>query len=127
MRGLFRLSRRFPAKGHQPGLSGFSRGLTLPLAFKESPPALVRGLEAPLNLTCPRKDQDMTLPQLLTPKEAAALLRVSEKTLEDWRRTGKGPKSYRLEKRAVRYCLADVSAWLEGCQIAALLKEPVHA
>lgn len=53
----------------------------------------------------------MSTPVLLTPKEAAAFLRVSEKTLEGWRSKGTGPKFRRLGHRTVRYLQADLIDW----------------
>lgn len=53
----------------------------------------------------------MTTPALLTTKEAAAFLQVSEKTLEKWRTKGTGPKFRRLGHRTVRYLQADLIAW----------------
>lgn len=46
----------------------------------------------------------------LTPKEAAARLRVSINTLRDWRRLKKGPKFYKIG-HLVRYRAAE----LESC------------
>lgn len=56
----------------------------------------------------------MSTPVLLTPKEAAAFLKVSEKTLEGWRGKGTGPTFRRLGRRMVRYALADLEAWMRG-------------
>lgn len=53
----------------------------------------------------------MTAPALLTPKEAAAFLQVSEKTLEKWRTKGTGPKFRRLGHRTVRYSQDDLLNW----------------
>lgn len=53
----------------------------------------------------------MSTTALLTPKEAAAFLQVSEKTLEKWRTTGKGPKFRRLGHRTVRYLQNDLTEW----------------
>lgn len=53
----------------------------------------------------------MTAPALLTPKEAAAFLQVSEKLLEKWRMKGTGPKFRRLGHRTVRYLQADLIDW----------------
>lgn len=50
-------------------------------------------------------------PELLTPKEVAAYLKVSEKTLERWRTEGRGPNYIRLNDRVVRYSMADIKAW----------------
>lgn len=53
----------------------------------------------------------MNTPALLTPKEAAAFLQVSEKTLEKWRTKGIGPKFRRLGHRTVRYLQNDLTEW----------------
>lgn len=53
----------------------------------------------------------MNTPALLTPKEAAAFLQVSEKTLEKWRTKGTGPKFRRLGHRTVRYLQNDLTEW----------------
>jgi excisionase family DNA binding protein len=50
---------------------------------------------------------------MLTPKEAAALLRISHKTLQDWRLDGKGPVFHKLG-RVVRYDPNDLAAYLAG-------------
>lgn len=54
----------------------------------------------------------MSTPVLLTPKEAAAFLKVAEKTLEGWRCKGTGPKFNRLGRRIVRYAQGDLEAWM---------------
>lgn len=41
--------------------------------------------------------------KLLTQKEVAEALSVSERTLEGWRWLGRGPKFVRISGRAVRY------------------------
>lgn len=48
----------------------------------------------------------------LSVPEAAALLRISESTLNKWRLSGFGPR-YRRFGRAVRYAEADILAWAE--------------
>ncbi len=53
-------------------------------------------------------------PRLLTTEEAAAWLGLSPRTLERYRVTGEGPK-FRKIGRWVRYTVADLNAWLEGC------------
>ena len=55
--------------------------------------------------------QDETL---LTPKEAARFLRLSESFLAKARMRGDGPR-YRKLSRAVRYSMSDLSAWLKAC------------
>ena len=49
---------------------------------------------------------------LMTTEEAAALLKLSPKTLQQWRSDGKGPAFVKLEGDAVRYTEADLMAWL---------------
>jgi hypothetical protein len=51
-------------------------------------------------------------PILLTTPEAARLLMFKPKTLEELRRRGGGPPFVRLSRRAVRYRLSDLNAWL---------------
>ena len=55
--------------------------------------------------------QDETL---LTPKEAAKFLRLSESFLAKARMRGDGPR-YRKLSRAVRYAMSDLVAWLKAC------------
>lgn len=50
---------------------------------------------------------------VLDEREAAELLRVSEATLADLRRSGKGPPAARVGK-AVRYSRAAVLSWVAG-------------
>lgn len=49
---------------------------------------------------------------LLPKKTVAELLGVPERTLEDWRLRGRGPKSARIGRR-VMYREADVQAWID--------------
>lgn len=51
---------------------------------------------------------------LLTTTEAAALLSVAPRTMEDWRRSGRGPTFVALSRNAVRYRLVDLEAWVES-------------
>ena len=53
----------------------------------------------------------MNTPALLTSREAAAFLQVSEKLLEKWRTKGTGPKFRRLGHRTVRYLQDDLLSW----------------
>ena len=48
---------------------------------------------------------------LLTQREAALALRLSERTLERWRVQGTGPRFVRLN-HSIRYRPADVELWL---------------
>jgi len=59
---------------------------------------------------------------LLTPTEVAARLRVSIWTLAFWRRQGRGPASFCLSPRKIRYRRDDLEAFL-----AAASKGTPHA
>jgi excisionase family DNA binding protein len=48
---------------------------------------------------------------LLTQREAAEELRLSERTLERLRVTGEGPKFIRMG-RSIRYRFADIETWI---------------
>ena len=50
--------------------------------------------------------------RLETPAEAAKRLRLTERTLADWRYRGCGPQYVRLSGRAVRYRQSDVDAFI---------------
>lgn len=50
---------------------------------------------------------------VMTTKEAARFLRLSHRTLEDWRLSGQGPR-FRKWGRLVRYHVADLQAFVEG-------------
>jgi excisionase family DNA binding protein len=51
--------------------------------------------------------------ELLTEAELADLLKVSARTIRDWRVKGSGPPALRLG-RGIRYRRRDVDAWLEA-------------
>lgn len=53
-----------------------------------------------------------TTPNVITPRDTAALLNRSIPTLERWRRLRIGPPFFRLCGR-VLYDTADVTAWIE--------------
>jgi excisionase family DNA binding protein len=57
---------------------------------------------------------------LLTPTEAAAYLAVPRETLKMWRNMGRGP-AYVHVGRAVRYCQADLDAFVASGRV-----EPEH-
>jgi excisionase family DNA binding protein len=52
-------------------------------------------------------------PELLTIREAAALLRAPVATLRYWRHLGTGPRSFRLG-RHVLYRRDDLRAWIDA-------------
>ena len=51
---------------------------------------------------------------LLTPKEAADSLRVTERTLTIWRHTKRYPLAYVKIGRSVRYRVTDIEAFKEA-------------
>jgi predicted site-specific integrase-resolvase len=53
----------------------------------------------------------LTLPQMLSEKQAARILAVSIAALRRWRREGRGPEFTRLE-RCVRYNVRSIECWL---------------
>lgn len=50
-------------------------------------------------------------PEFVTPKQLAAELRVTEWTLNEWRKGRKGPPYYRLIKKIIYY-RHEVDEWL---------------
>ena len=52
--------------------------------------------------------------QLLTPKEAAALLLVSTRTLYTWRKRGEGPRHIQITSRRIGYDRTEVLRWIEA-------------
>lgn len=53
-----------------------------------------------------------SLPTLLTTKEAAAYLRITEQTLYNWRAAGNGPTYYKPQN-TVYYYVSDLDAWVK--------------
>lgn len=51
---------------------------------------------------------------LLSEAEAAAILGAAQATLANWRWKGEGPGWVRLGKRAIRYRVADLQAFIEA-------------
>ncbi len=49
----------------------------------------------------------------MTPKEIAAYLRLTTRSLEGRRRSGKSPPWVSLSRQCVRYRSSDVLAWVE--------------
>lgn len=79
-----------------------------PASATRSPHPAPRGA---LNTTVTTLDD---LDALLTPTEAAKLLRLSQRTLERFRTAGTGPRFLRLG-RAIRYAGRDLQFYLERC------------
>ena len=51
---------------------------------------------------------------LLTERQLADWLSYTPRALQQWRRTGAGPKFIRISARSIRYRRRDVLAWLEA-------------
>ena len=61
---------------------------------------------------------------LLSAREAAALLHLSERTLERFRVSGTGPKFVRLG-RSIRYRLTDIEAFIAARIVGSTSERPV--
>ena len=57
--------------------------------------------------------------EMLTTAELARALKVSSRTLDNWRSASRGPAYFRVEG-AVRYRVRDVEEWLEACFVQTL-------
>lgn len=51
--------------------------------------------------------------ELITPKEAAAFLQISEAQLKAFRRGRTGPPFVRINSRVIRYRRGDLIAWIK--------------
>jgi predicted DNA-binding transcriptional regulator AlpA len=60
---------------------------------------------------------------LLTQREAATLLQLSERTLERFRVSGTGPKFVRLG-RSVRYSLSEIEAFIASRTVGSTSERP---
>lgn len=57
-------------------------------------------------------------PGLLSTAQAADALGLSERTLQDWRLRGRGPRYVRMSARAVRYRPRELAKWIAGREVA---------
>ncbi len=55
-------------------------------------------------------------PEVLTPREAADFLSVTDETLFRWRKDGVGPKYSQPNSRIVRYLRDDLISWMKEYQ-----------
>ena len=60
--------------------------------------------------------------QTLTTQEAAQLLGIDKRTLDNWRSLGRGPAYCRHSKRLIRYRRVDIEAYQQASRI-----EPANA
>jgi predicted DNA-binding transcriptional regulator AlpA len=58
------------------------------------------------------------LPEFLTQSEAAELLRLKPRTLEVYRRHGKGPAYRKLGPRRVLYSRTELIEWVDSCKVS---------
>jgi predicted DNA-binding transcriptional regulator AlpA len=64
--------------------------------------------------------------RLLSEREVAERLAISEVTLQNWRATGKkGPAWLRLEGRTIRYRESDIATWLAAQEVQRPSPRPV--
>ena len=63
---------------------------------------------------------------VLTPSEAARKLLMSDSALRAWRRSGQGPRFIRLGRRAVRYALADLEAFIKQSAVSPRSSKPTR-
>lgn len=62
--------------------------------------------------------------QLVPEMEAADLLGLSIRTLQNWRVRGGGPRFVRISARCIRYRIADIEEWISA-RTCANTSEPV--
>jgi hypothetical protein len=51
--------------------------------------------------------------RLLNEREAAAFLNLTARALQNWRYLGRGPRFVRISRKAIRYRLCDLQAFVE--------------
>ena len=66
------------------------------------------------------QDQIMDI-KLIKPKEAAKILMCSERTLESWRRSEKGPSYYKIEGK-ILYELEEIYQFIKVSKVSIWLK-----
>jgi len=64
---------------------------------------------SPSNTVAPQPAAPIHPGDLVTEREAAAILGVQRKTLQNWRTLRKGPRYRKIGARLVRYHVADLS------------------
>ena len=52
--------------------------------------------------------------KLLTEKQAATYLNLSQRTLQGWRTRGGSPRFCRVSATCIRYMKSDLDAWIEA-------------
>ncbi|MEE1295688.1 MAG: helix-turn-helix domain-containing protein [Bifidobacterium sp.] len=59
-----------------------------------------------------KQSPDSPSERMLTAREVARMLHVSERTVSNWRYRSEGPDFVRISKTCVRYRLSDVRRWM---------------
>ena len=67
----------------------------------------------------------MRVEELLTQTDAAEILKIGARSLEQWRYKGIGPKFVRISGRAIRYRQSDIDAWVQA-NVRQSTSEPQH-
>jgi hypothetical protein len=75
------------------------------------PEVVMRSLVSTSGAVSPAPNQPVPLGEYLTSRQASALLSVSVKQLENWRRAGTGGPPFHKLGKLVRYSIADVRTW----------------
>jgi predicted DNA-binding transcriptional regulator AlpA len=65
-----------------------------------------------------------TIPRLLDTTQAAETLGLAARTLETYRRSGRGPRYVKIGRRAL-YAPEDLAAWVEARKRSRTTEEPV--
>ena len=61
----------------------------------------------------PHRNNLLLQKELLTEAEFAEFMTVSQRTAQNWRQKGNGPKHLLITSKKIRYKPADILAWLE--------------
>jgi predicted DNA-binding transcriptional regulator AlpA len=60
---------------------------------------------------------DHTDQKPLQTSDVAKLLGVSVRTVQDWRRSNRGPIYHRLSPQLIRYYQSDLDTWIEASRV----------
>jgi hypothetical protein len=62
----------------------------------------------------PLTERPAELGRLVTDSQLSGLLNIPRRTIQGWRRRGGGPPWVRVGRRAIRYDVVNVHAWLQS-------------
>jgi predicted DNA-binding transcriptional regulator AlpA len=77
--------------------------------------------------TTPKVSLDNFSDRLLTTPQAADLLSVSTGTLQNWRWKNQGPPFVRVGRRAVRYLIRDLHAFVNQNKTGKMLESSIES